>query len=399
MSLPNFHPQPETERRVRQIVEDEAKPGWFENLGLTYFRRLSKKEGPQKAASTDKEMATRVRRATAFGFLIAFVIGGISAGGSVWVEELFDESACDVMLSAPCLTKYGWVAVATLLLTAVEFAVLFWVSILTVYRIAQVTGHSHPDPGDLFSTQVPQLLSRAALEIPDPIRRILGIDPLKRVSKKRLLVLGFLYKLKVMASNVLAKLVLRRVFGKSALRVSTAYISVPVTGLWNAVVVWKVAREARLRLVGNLLARQLTEREFTQEKLARLSPAGRFACLQAVGNSIVLTQNFHPNMVVLLAYLSAMFEFEEGQPLDDWEPFLENLSGLAEHERNFVLDLLCIAAAFDGKLSKLERQTLGQAFQEHSAVYFERILRLKNHMVAGRLFAALEECKIDFEAG
>ena len=386
--------------RVRSILEEDRPPGWFERLGLRYFQGLSERDpGTAAGATTDQEMRARVRAATVWGFVIALLIGGVSAGGSVWVETMFPDDACAVLLSRPCLTKYGTVALATIVLTTIEFAVLFGVSLRVVYAVACATGHSRLDPEDLFSLPVPLLLARAALEIPDPVRKILGIDPLRKVSRRRLLAVGIIYKVKVIMSNVVAKLALRRVLGKSAVRVSADYISVLVTGLWNGVVVWKVAREARLRLVGNLLARHIALREFTPEKLAMLSNRAKLCCLQAVGNSIVLTQNYHPNMLVLLARLYEIIDLEPGNSLDDWDDFMANLDGVREAERYFVLDLLAVAAAFDGKISKLERVTLGQAFQEHTGTYFARIERLKTLLRQGRMFGAIEECHLDFEAG
>ncbi len=385
------------------VLPDE-KPGWFENLGLRYFHALAKREHEQGArytmAATDEEMVRSVRWVTIRGIIIAFLIGGISAGGSVFTEEYFPENSCDVFWSKPCIIKYGWVAGVTAVLTLIEFAVLFWVAMRTVYFISRITGHSRlEEQADAPGALIPNLLSRAALEIPDPVMTVFGIDPLRNVSKRKMVLIGLLYKAKIMLSNVVAKLFLRRVVGKSVFRVSAAYIAVPITGLWNALVIRKVAREARLRLFGNLLARRLTQEYITEEKLAVLSPRARLGCLQAVGNSIVLTQNYHPNMMILLVRLSEVFHYDGGEHLDQWDTFLETLQAVREEEKFFILDLLAVAAAFDGRISRMEREHLGEAFQEHTEVYFARIRRLKDLLLAGRFYQALEECKLDFEAG
>lgn len=392
-----------TEAEIRDFFSNET-PGWFERLGIGYFHQLAEKErrsaNPHTQARTDDEMVRQVKKITLVAFIIVFVIGGISAGGSVATERLFPDNACAHIISGSCLEKYAWVAAVTILLTAVEFAVLFWAAIRAVFYISRVTGHSRLESeNDLFAVQVPNLLARAALEIPDPVREVFGIDPLKRVSKKKLLLVGILYKVKVAFSNVLAKQIMKRVFGKSVVRVGTDFIAVPVTGLWNSIVIFKVAREARLRLFGNLLARHLVSQEFTPEKLSRLSPRARLACLQAVGNSIVLTQNYHPNMLILLVRLSSLFDYDGGEILDEWEVFLANLKSLTERERYFIMDLLAVSAAFDGRVSNLEKKTLGEAFQEHTEIYFQRIYRLKNLLLEGRFYESVRECALDFEAG
>lgn len=375
------------------LIHEE--PNFYERLGLWYFRRLSEKDrqrGRVTPLRNDNELARASRRITVFGFIIAFAVGGISAGGSVYTELQFEHAAI--------VTKYSWLIGVTVILTAIEFAVLFWVSIRTVFFIARITGHNLiEDKNQLLQSFIPHILTRAALEIPDPVEKVLGIDPFARVSKKKMLVIGILYKLKVAISNVLAKLFLRRVAGKSILRVSVAYISVIITGLWNALVLFRVVRDARLRLFGNLIAKNLVEVIITPEKLSRLSSKAREGCIRAVGNSVVIAQRYHPNMLILLLRLSDILNITEGEDLDNWESFLRTLLEVSDEERYFLLDLLCVATAFDGKVSRLERRVLHQAFGEHTAIYFKRIFRLKKLMLSGRLHEAISLTELDFQPG
>ncbi len=373
----------------------QEKPNFYERLGLWYFRKLSEKDrqrGRVAPPRNDTELVRASRRVTLFGFIIAFAIGGISAGGSVYTELHFEH--------AEIITRYSWLIGVTVILTAIEFAVLFWVSIRTVFLIARITGHNLlEDDNTVLQSFIPHLLARAALEIPDPVEKVLGIDPFARVSKKKLLFIGILYKLKVTISNVLAKLFLRRVAGKSILRVSVAYISVIITGLWNALVLFKVVRDARLRLFGNLIAKNLVDEIITPEKLSRLSPKAREGCIRAVGNSVVIAQRYHPNMLILLFRLSNILNITEGEGLDSWESFLRTLREVSDEERYFLLDLLCVATAFDGKVSRLEKKVLHQAFGEHTEIYFKRIFRLKKLMISGKLHEAISLTELDFQPG
>jgi hypothetical protein len=380
---------------VKDIFEPE-KPGFYERIGLWYFKRLAAKDNRRgkvyDLVDDDDRLVWAVRRVTYLGALVAFTVGGISAGGSVYTELIF-EGASPVVL-------YGWLAGVTIVLTAIEFAVLFWISIRTVFYIARITGHNRiSDDGSMLASFIPNLLARAALEIPDPVTSILGIDPLARVSKRKLLLIGLLYKGKIMLSNVLAKLFLRRVLGKSILRVSVSYIAVAITGLWNMLVLLKVVREARLRLFGNLIANHLVEQTITEEKLEKLSERARIGCLQAVGNSVVINQRYHPNMLILALRLAELLEVKGGSRFDDWDEFIATLDAVTEPERYFLLDLLCVATAFDGKISRMEKRILHKAFREHTELYFARIYRLKKLMLSGRLNEAIKECDLDFQPG
>jgi hypothetical protein len=371
----------------------DSQPGLFERWGIRYFHRLSRRFGHlDPVATTDEQMVRAVRGVTITGATIAFLIGALSAGGSVLAEIL--------TLERPLIEHYAWIGGVTLVLTAIEFAVLFVVSIHTVFRIARITGHQRLSQATSFQEGIiPNLLARAALEIPDPVQRILGIDPLAKVSKKKMMAVGLIYKLKVVMSNVLAKLILKRILAKSGVRMLAYWVSVPITGLWNAIVTFRVAREARLRLFGNLLAEHIVRHQLTDEQMAALSPAARIGCLRAVGNAVVLTQNYHPNMLMLLVRIADSLQINDGEGFDDWDAFLDCLDSVKEGERCFLLDLLAVATAFDGKLSGLEKRMLPLAFKEHTSLYMERIKKLIEFMHAGRLHAAIELCDLNFEAG
>jgi hypothetical protein len=75
------------------------------------------------------------------------------------------------------------------------------------------------------------------------------------------------------------------------------------------------------------------------------------------------------------------------------------LDDVETEERYFLLDLLCVAAAFDGHLSRLERYHLPQAFKELTEVYMARCETLKTLLLNGQLHAAKALCTLDFKPG
>ena len=121
--------------------------------------------------------------------------------------------------------------------------------------------------------------------------------------------------------------------------------------------------------------------------------------IRCVANMMVFTQNYHPNMLVLLVKLCQTFEIEETCDYDDWDDFLSLLHEVSEQERYFLLDLLSISAAFDGHFSRLERHHLPEAFGELTTVYMQRIEKLTNLLLTGQLHAAKDLCKLDFQPG
>lgn len=65
-----------------------------------------------------------------------------------------------------------------------------------------------------------------------------------------------------------------------------------------------------------------------------------------------------------------------------------------------MLDLMIVCAAFDGKLSRLERETLRALFSaKEFDIYQKRLVDLIACLKGGMLQRALQLSKLDFELG
>ncbi len=376
--------------------------GFLEDRGVKYYQYLAKKSGITNIEAlvaiddlpSDDSLCSAANNITRFAAFIAFSIGALTTVVSVWFEWKYAGRLDNFLYYS------GYLLVISAML-ALEMTVLFWLGLRTVHQLACLTGH-HDLHDDSFLTDaytVPNMLARAALEVPDPVIHYLGIDPLKHVPKSGLLFIGLIYKAKVLLSSLFIKFICVRVFGKGGSRLGFAWVAIPVTGIWDAVVMYKVAREARLRLFGNRLARHITDEIMRPEFISQLSAKAKEGAIRAVATMMVLSQNHHPNMLVLLIELCKNFETDERCEYDNWADFLTLLNEVSLRERYFILDLLSVSAAFDGHLSRLERHHLPQAFAEQTEVYMLRIEALKQALLSGRLHKAKQLCLLDFEPG
>jgi putative flippase GtrA len=379
----------------------EEEPGFLENLGVKYYRYLGKKSGTAGLRNltidelpADVTLQTLAGNITAFAAIIAFAIGALTTFVTIWVEWTYQEN----MDSTAYYLLYGSVLAVMLV---IELAVLYWLGLKTVFSLACLTGHHQAldDAGLPVDDAVPNILARAALEVPDPVIQYLGIDPSKHISKSKLFLVAALYKAKVILSSVVVKFLLVRIAGKGEMRNAFSWVSIPVTGLWNAFTLYKVAREARLRLFGHKLAEHIVSKVLTDDMIAHLSPIAREGAVRAVATMMVLAQDYHPNLLILLIRLSNTFEIKENSEYDNWEDFLTLLDQVSEPERYFLLDLLSVSAAFDGQLSRMERHHLPEAFKDLTDIYMHRTIQLKNMLISGQLHAAKELCTLDFSPG
>lgn len=372
----------------------KAKPSRLERFGLFYldlFKRLDTNHSVFDL--TDAQITKRTKRITWKGIILSSIVGIVCVFPTVWVDLYFENK--------PWYVHYGWVTVVTILSIVIEFYLLFIIALKAVYQVSKIINiHATEDElveNELFS--VKNILARAALELPDPELKILGIDPFKRVNKKNLLVLGLLYKAKILLTNLVSKYAIRLISDKTIFGVSILYEALFVEAFWNGVVIVRVIKEARLRLFGFALANKIALETLNENDLQQLSPLAKVGCLRAIGNAVVMTKNYHPNMIILLFRFQQMLHITKENKYDDWHLFLETLNTVSEKERNFLLDLFTVSAAFDGKLSDLEEENLKTVYGKDYGIYHPRLVKLTACLKEGKLNEALSLCKLDFVVG
>ena len=380
--------------RIYMDPQLTAKPSKFERFGLYHLSQFSRAGKAGDAFNlSDEELTCQVNRISTWGIALSCLVGLIFVFPMIYVDVRFANDA-------PWI-HYSWVVGAMAIGTLIEFYCIFYISLKAVHQVSELIHlenamHESLEDG-IFG--VKNILARTALEIDDPKLKILGIDPFKRISKKNLLVLGMLYKGKIIVTNLALKAILRLTVGSAILGIPILYVAIPVEMFWNGLVILKVIREARLRLFGYALANKIADSVTREGYLDILSPEAKKGCLRAIGNAVVMTQNYHPNMVILLLRFQSLLQIHEEDGYDDWLPFLKTLNEVSEQERNFLLDLLTVAAAFDGKLSRIEKEHLNEAYQQDAELYLQRLKNLTDDLKCGKLNSALALCQLDFIKG
>jgi hypothetical protein len=371
----------------------KKRPGALEKFGLYYLNRFSINNSHHKPFEiSDDELSRKVKRISNKGILLSAITGIILVFPIVWLDVYYAK--------APFLIHYGIVIAATIISTIIEFYILFLISLKAVHEVADLI-NMHASEKEYLDGMfgVKNILARTALELPDPELQILGIDPFKRISKKNLLILGLLYKAKIILSNVVIKLILLFTVGSTIMGIPIGYEALLVEAFWNGLVLKRVVEEARLRLFGFALAEEITANVIKEGLIFQLSHEARIGCMRSIGNAVVMTQNYHPNMIILLLHFQDLLKIKGQYQFDNWEQFLHTLNTVTEKERSFLLDLFTVAAAFDGKLSDLEKENLQAAFKEDHHLYYPRLQQLTEALQQGRLNKALSLCRLDFTIG
>ena len=280
----------------------------------------------------------------------------VAAAAETWADTFLVPGESDGLLGHG--RYWGFVLGVAIAASVVEILFLYRDALASVQRMAKCAGLplAGVRPGD-SSWFVALSLARAALEMPSPPEQVLGIDPFRESSRTRLIFASGLYKAKIALTTVLLKILVRRMLSRALLRWVLPFVGVPVTALWNALVTYRIMREARLRAMGPSFAREIRTRAFAAEE-ARETGA---LFLHAVASCVVRTGQLHPNLRHLLLEVHEQLGGVTPPNLGDPREFLRLLKERTRPEAARVVEMLCYAAIIDGRLTAPEKLLIWEA--------------------------------------
>lgn len=373
---------------VSAAAEEKAEqPPLMARVGRAYFEARSSKvqtvaSGDALHVLNDAERKALMR--VEVGAITRACIAGALSGGACALAEYIAE----LEFPADPVSYWTLMAVVTIVASVAEIAYIYWETLRSVHELARVAGL------ELFGKDrkssddaLVDSLARAALELPNPVKVKNGVNPHREVKKWQLLLVSLAYKAKVGVTNFVAKLLIRRVMSRVALRSYLPFVAAPVTAVWNGIVMWLVLREARIRAMGPSAIEELVEAIFGDAP--QLSAAGKLSAVRAVASAIVRTQDLHPNLVRLLDSVARHAGDTGKNELDDVGLFLSNLKTLEASDLKVSLQVLSVACIADGRLSSREKKLWSDAQQAAGRpVDFALVQRLMRAFVRGEGFAA-----------
>ncbi|MDP2275838.1 MAG: hypothetical protein Q8K32_34130 [Archangium sp.] len=368
----------------------DAQPPLMARVGRRYFQ--SRSSTMKAVASGDalhvlNEEEQRALRRVEFGAIARAALAGALSGGACATAEVF----ADQEFANDPVAYWTLMGVVTVIASVAEIAYIYWETLRSVHELARVAGLELFGADRKSSDEaLIDALARAALELPNPVDSRVGVNPHREAKKWQLILISLAYKAKVGVTNFVAKLVIRRVLSRAALRgvllKGLPFVALPVTAMWNGIVMWMVLREARIRAMGPSAIEELVDAIF--DDAPALSAQGKLSSVRAVASAIVRTQDLHPNLVRLLSSVARHAGDTGKNELDDVGLFLSNLKHLEAAELKVSLQVLAVACVVDGKLSSREKKLWGDALVAVGrSVDFMNVERLLKAFVRGEGFA------------
>ncbi|RCV90843.1 hypothetical protein DU505_02755 [Billgrantia montanilacus] len=267
------------------------------------------------------------------------------------------------------------------IVSAVEILFLYWNALRGVARISRIAGIPLQD--SQYARLLVSGMSRVALELPSPRHRIYGIDPYAQMGRWKLALTSILYRMKVGVSSFILRVLMRRVFGRMALRGLLPLVTGPLYAIWNAIITWRIMRKAKVQALGPYTIEFLMQR--LEADLDRLGSTARDVILHGMGELIMRSQDAHPNHVYLLARLLDAFEVSDRELAIDWPGHRRKLDTLDEAETQWVLEIMTIATVLSGKWQGRPRRFLQEVHEACGATLDEeRLQARRKEMLEGR---------------
>lgn len=333
-------------------------PNVVERTAVHFLQRRNRRATANlHALAPDEIKAHRgvVRSAVLWAVAAGTLSGAIIGGMEVFVRRGLLNGTGDAAWSEQWPYWVAFYAVAAVV-SAIEILFLYWNALRATAALSRIGGVALDRNGHaaLVSTGI----ARAALEFPSPRNHIYGIDPYARVPGWRLTAQAILYKTKVGVSSLIVRVLARRVLGRMILRGLIPLLTVPLYAVWNAIITWRVMREAKTRVFGPFQVEELVRRLSAEH--AQLRPEVSTLILHGAGEAMVRGCDAHPNYAYLLSRLIEKLGVEQTTIQLDWQRQRQVLETLNERERTLVLDVLTLACLLGSKVRKSHKEFLDE---------------------------------------
>lgn len=364
---------------VQAVDHYSPEPNVLERRACDYIKRLHGGDARQRSETANAITGTikRLQRRAVMWSIVAGLVSGtlIGAAEIFVIREVGPANGWQAQLPY-------WLAffVFAGIISIIEILFLYWNALRAIAGIAQEAGIRTDDGAEVIFRG----LARTGLEFPNPYTRVFGIDPYALMPRWRLVLQNILYKMKVGVSSFLLRLFLRRVLARMLVRGLIPLIAAPLYAIWNAIITWRVLREARIRSFGPLAVDNLLS-EIQCEK-SEGTNATDDAIFIGSAELMMRACDAHPNYVYLLARLKQRYRSKDDHIDPDWDVHHQFLKRATDGPKAEILDVLTLAAVLGSKIHKLQKKMLSDAMNSAGLkLRQDKLNSIRQSIIDGRL--------------
>ena len=301
----------------------------------------------------EKRFLRRTTNRAIFWAALAGVIAAVLPGLSEPQLEKRYKDVIDAQLLMAINLAIGLVA------SIIEVFVVYRVTFKTALQITQATGLVLY-PVDSQRAFAASALVKTALELGNPTTLSSGVNPLKESSRFTMLLAALLYKAKRGLSTFLLKLFVKKVLPRYVAKEFLDLVAAPVNATWNALTMRKVMGAAKIVAMGPSAVCEVAGGLLRTRE--HVSPLLALQILRAVGVTMVVKRQVHPNIQVLqsivLEYVSDKLPLHpSGLTIEDHNEQLRSITDdLAVENDHVPKKAGFMKDFFVGGLKKAKRQ-------------------------------------------
>jgi hypothetical protein len=277
-------------------------------------------------------------------------------------------SVFGTVLEIPVLATLFGVVLAIL-----EIYLLVFINIRAVHKIAVVCGFPDREDPD-FDLHV-QSLVNIGIEKNAKNELSIGLNPWQGYTRYQLLLIFVWNKVKATLSNMLFKMIIRKILGRYALRIVVDLAGIPVFASWNAYTSAQVLKQARVRILAPSVIQYtilyLRTKYANNEEFKHLV----YDILQFLA---IKKRSFHENHYLLSINLLRAFNIDpkSEHPLEG--DFYEKLKTFPQEMQEDIAKLLVVGIIIDGSLSPQEKRAI-RDMGEHGVMPYD-VAKVKHIM-------------------
>jgi hypothetical protein len=244
-------------------------------------------------------------------------------------------------------TVYG------LILAAVEIVGLVVLNVRAVRRVAGACRFPASDDPECEAHE----RALVAISVEKDVHRelTLGLNPWQGYSQARVTLIVLLSRLKATLSNLLVKMLVRRLLGRYAVRLFVDFAGVPVMAAWNAYATKRILDEALARIFAPALVRHCTEAVHRRRATDPVFAACLYDLLQY---GSMQKRAFQENHFLLAKGLLDAFGVPIRSRHEVGDDFLPRLATMDAAMRSDVVGLILTGMILDGRISWSERRAI-----------------------------------------
>ncbi len=298
---------------------------------------------------TEQAVIRKVKRETFVGSAALGVLGVLFLYlPQYWFPKLFPDTSVKLFgetFALPLITT-----VFGILLTFLEIYGLNYLHARAVKKMVTVCGFLSPLQKH-YDFHL-QSLTDVALEKESKLLIQYGINPYLGIPKVFYYSYFFLNKLKATLSNIVFKLLIKRLLGRVVIRELTDMAGIPIFAFWNYWASKKVIAEATIRIMSPTVIQQHAAQLFADMKH---SYAFKQIIMDALQYAATLKRDYNFAHYLLAEEMNAVFSLDHAKPQNN---FYAQLAKLDKQETEAVKKLLTLAVLIDGQLSWWEQNRI-----------------------------------------